>query len=93
MDTPTLGLPRFRDSQFGETVRRRRAQLHLPRRAVAAALGVSEQFLADLEQGQQVPASPAWLAQLAWLLAVDLPQPSRGPAVPRYPLTHPLTAA
>jgi transcriptional regulator with XRE-family HTH domain len=78
MDIRTLGLPRFRNPQVGEAVRRRRAQLHLTRRTVAAALGVSEQYLADLEQGQQVPASAAWLAQLAWLLAIDLPQPSRG---------------
>ena len=61
--------PRFDDPRFGAAVRHRRTRLHLPRRTVAAALGVSAQYLTDVEEGVLAPATPAWAARLTRVLA------------------------
>jgi transcriptional regulator with XRE-family HTH domain len=56
---------------FGDYIRKRREELELPLRKVAAHLDIDTSTLSKVERGER-PASPDYLNPLAEILGLDL---------------------
>ena len=56
---------------FGEYIRKRREEMHLPLRKVAAHIDIDTSTLSKVERGER-PASPDYLTPLSEILGLDL---------------------